>query len=44
MKVIQSLADVQALERDEHLPSFYMEEIKNQFHLWYEAENNGEEI
>src|SRR5690625_7912423 len=44
MKVIQSLADVQALERDEHLPSFYMEEIKNQFHLWYEAENIGEEI
>lgn len=44
MKVIQTLADVQALERDEHLPSFYMEEIKNQFCLWYEAENEGEEI
>lgn len=44
MKVIQTLADVQALERDEHLPSFYIEEIKNQFLLWYEAENEGEEI
>lgn len=45
MKVIQTLADVQALEREEeHLPSFYVEEIENQFRLWYEAENNGEDI
>src|SRR5699024_1662287 len=44
MKVIQTFADVQALERDEHLPSFYIDEIKNQFRLWYEAENEGEEI
>ena len=44
MKVIQILADVQALERDEHLPSFYIDEIESQFRLWYEAENKGEEI
>ena len=44
MKVIQTRADVQSLENDEHLPSFYVEEINNQF-LWsYEAENDGEEI
>lgn len=44
MRVIQTLADVQALENDEHLPSFYIEEIKSQFLLWYESENDGEEI
>src|SRR5690625_6288124 len=33
MRVIQTLADVQSLKDDEHLPSFYVEEIYNQF-LW----------
>lgn len=44
MKVIQSWADVQSLTEDEHLPSFYVEEIEKQFLLWYESENNGESI
>jgi len=41
---IQTLSDVQVLERGKNLPSFYIEEIKNQFLLWYEAENDGEKI
>lgn len=41
---IQTMADVHALVVDEHLPSFYIEEIKNQFVIWYEAENDGEAL
>lgn len=33
MKVIQTMADVQSLKDDERLPSFYFQEIYNQF-LW----------
>src|SRR5699024_2411385 len=41
---IQMMADVHALEADEHLTSFYVEEVKNQFLIWYEAENEGESL
>ncbi|GAA4067324.1 hypothetical protein [Amphibacillus indicireducens] len=41
---IQTMADVHALEADEQLPSLYVEEIKNQFLIWYEAENEGESL
>src|SRR5690625_2217737 len=41
---IQTLSDVQALEQGEHLPAFYIEEIKSQFRRWYEAEDEGEKI
>jgi hypothetical protein len=41
---IQTKADVHALEADGHLPSFYVEEVKNQFLIWYEAENGGETL
>jgi|SRR5699024_1175135 len=44
MKVIRTLADVQSLENDEHLPLFYVEEINNQFVWSYEAESDGEEL
>lgn len=44
MRIIQTLADVQALANDEHLPTFYIEEIKSQFLLWYESENDGEKV
>lgn len=44
MKRIQTMADVHALKAEEHLPSFYVEEIKNQFLTWYEAENEGESV
>src|SRR5699024_483428 len=44
MRVIQTLADVQSLKDDEHLPSFYVEEIYNQF-LWsYKAVAEREAI
>ena len=41
---IQTMADVHALEADEHLPPFYVEEVKSQFLIWYEAENEGESL
>src|SRR5690625_6040892 len=44
MKVIQTLADVQSLKNDERLPSFYVEEISNQFLWTYEAVAEGEAI
>ncbi len=44
MKVIQTLADVQSLKDDECLPSFYIEEIYNQFLGSYEAMADDEEI
>ena len=44
MKVIRTKADVLALKADEHLPSFYVDEIYQQFIGSYEAENEGEEI
>lgn len=44
MKLIRTMADVHALKAEEHLPSFYIEEIKNQFLMWYEAENEGESV
>lgn len=37
MKIIQTLADVQSLKNDERLPSFYFEEIYNQFLWTYES-------
>lgn len=44
MKVIQTMENVHALEKAERLPTFYLEEIKNQFLMWYEEENDGEDI
>ena len=44
MKVIQTMVDVRALEKVERLPPFYLEEIKKQFLMWYEAENDDEDI
>ena len=44
MKVIQTLADVQSLKNDEHLYSFYFEEIYNQFLWTYESVAEGETI
>src|SRR5690625_3237480 len=44
MKVIQTLADVQSLKNDERLPSFYVEEIYNQFLWTYESVAEGEAI
>lgn len=44
MKVIQTLADVQSLKNDERLPSFYFEEIYNQFLWTYESVAEGEAI
>lgn len=44
MKTIPTLADVQSLKDDEHLPSFYVEEIYNQFLCTYEAVAEGEAI
>ncbi|WP_409482400.1 hypothetical protein ACKW6F_18855 [Bacillus safensis] len=41
---IQTMADVHALEADEHLPPFYVEVVKNQFLIWYEAESEGESL
>ncbi len=41
---IQTLYDVQALEHEDHLPAFYIEEIKSQFLRWHESENGGEKI
>lgn len=43
MKVIQTLADVQSLN-DERLPSFYVEEIYNQFLWTYESVAKEEAI
>src|SRR5699024_1762414 len=44
MIVIQTMADVQSLKDDEHLPSFYIEEIRNQFLGTYEAVAESEKI
>lgn len=44
MKVIRTKADVLALKADEHLPSFYVDEIYQQFIGSYEAENEGESL
>lgn len=44
MKVIRTLADVQSLKDDERLPSFYFEEIYNQFLWTYESVAEGEVI
>lgn len=41
---IQTMADVHALEADKHLPPFYVEVVKNQFLIWYEAESEGESL
>lgn len=38
------MADIQALQQNKKLPSFYVEEIKYQFSMWYEAENDGESL
>lgn len=42
MKRIQTMVDVQALEKEEHLPSYYKREIKDQFLLYYDFEGEGE--
>lgn len=44
MKVFQTMADVQSLKEDERLPSFYVEEIYNQFLWTYESVAEGEAI
>lgn len=44
MKIIRTLADVQSLKNDEHLPSFYVEEIRKQFLGTYEAVAESESI
>lgn len=44
MKIIRTMADIQALKTNEHLPSFYVEAIQRQFLLWYEAEEHGETL
>lgn len=44
MKIIRTLADVQSLNNDEHLPSFYVEEIRKQFLGTYEAVAESESI
>ncbi len=44
MKVIRTMADVQSLKDDGHLPSFYIEEIYNQFLGTYEAVAVSEKI
>src|SRR5699024_8437186 len=44
MKKIQTMADIQALQHSKKLPSFYVEEIKHQFLMWYEAESDGESL
>ena len=44
MKVIRTKADVFALKVDEHLPSFYVDEIYQQFIGSYEAVNEGESL
>src|SRR5699024_492421 len=44
MKVIRTMADVQSLKDDGHLPSFYIEEIYNQFLGTYEAVAESEKI
>ncbi|MBS4207118.1 hypothetical protein [Bacillus sp. FJAT-50079] len=44
MKRIQRMKDVHVLKTRKHLPSFYVEEIENQFLMWYEAENEGESL
>lgn len=44
MKVIQTLADVNSLKDDGRLPSFYVDEIYQQFIGSYEAENEGESL
>ena len=44
MRRIQKMVDVHALKMEKHLPSFYVEEIKNQFLMWYEAENECESL
>lgn len=44
MKVIRTMADVHALKADEHLPSFYAEEVEHQFLMWYIDENEGESL
>jgi|SRR5699024_8540254 len=44
MRVIRTLADVQSLKDDERLPSFYFEEIYNQFLWTYESVAEGEAI
>ncbi|MEI3610187.1 hypothetical protein [Pseudogracilibacillus sp. SO10305] len=41
---IQTMADIQALQKNKDLPSFYIEEIKYQFSMWYEADNDGESL
>jgi len=41
---IQTMADIQALQQNKKLPSFYVEEIKYQFSMWYEAEHDGESL
>lgn len=42
MKRIQTMADVQVLKKEEHLPSYYKREIKDQFLLYYDFEGEGE--
>lgn len=44
MIVIRTMADVQSLKDDGHLPSFYIEEIYNQFLGTYEAVAESEKI
>lgn len=44
MKIIRTKADVLALKADEHLPSFYVEEIYQQFFGFYMAENEEESL
>ena len=44
MIVIRTMADVQSLKDDRHLPSFYIEAIYNQFLGTYEAVAESEKI